>query len=117
MADNATVSVAVTALLTGSGGYVGAEVIRGWRERRTLRLAEGKAPSEIEATISAGARDAVTALRETLAEYRSELAELRAKCEATERELAAERELRRGLEHKVAQLERQLASTGSRRPR
>lgn len=114
MADHAVITGAVTGLMTGSVGYVGAELVRSWRDRKGQRLAEGKAPSEIEATISAGARDAVTALRETLSEYRTELADLRAKCEHTEKELATERAHRARLERKVAGLERQLAAGGGK---
>lgn len=108
MPDHAVVTGAVTGLMTGSVGYVGAEVVRGWRERRGQRIAEGKAPSEIEATISAGARDAVSALRETLAEYRTEIAELRADCDNVRRDLRQERARRVVLDRKIAQLERQL---------
>lgn len=109
MSDHTVITGAVAGLMTGSVGYVGAEVVRGWRERRVQRLAQDKAPSEIEATISAGARDAVSALRETLAEYRADLAQLRTECDVVRRELTEERTRRRMLERKVAELERRLA--------
>lgn len=110
MADHATIAGVATVLLGGSGGYVASELIRSLAARKQRRLDETKAPSEIESTISAGARDAVSALRETLGELRSELAELRERCETSERELAEERHRRRTLERKVALLEQQLGA-------
>jgi molybdopterin converting factor small subunit len=109
VSDHGTIAGVATVLLGGSGGYVASELIRSLAARRQRRLDETKAPSEIEATISAGARDAVSALRETLGELRSELADLRERCETGERELEEERKLRRTLERKVALLEQRLA--------
>lgn len=94
MADGAITGIAA-ALLGGSVGVTITESLRSIRQRHTHRLAETKAPSEIEATVSAGAKDAVTALREVLAELRSELTELRDKCDQTEaRNSALAEELR-----------------------
>ena len=76
MADG-PISTLATVFLSGGAGVMGAQVIQWLRDRRPQKLNEVKAPSEIEATISAGARDAVTALRDALVETRTELAETR----------------------------------------
>jgi chromosome segregation ATPase len=108
-------SAVAGALLGGSAGVVGSEALRSLRERRTLRLAERKAPSEIESVVSAGAKDAVAALRETLSALRQELTDLRDQCKATEAKntalevaLGDERASRAQLAREVADLRRRL---------
>lgn len=70
--------------LIGSGtiGAVAVEILRGRRESKRDKV---KVPAEAEQFVSAGAKDAVEAIRTTLGELRTDLASQREKCDVLER--------------------------------
>lgn len=84
-----TVTTAVSIIGAGTLGTVAVEVLRGRRESKRDDVA---VPALAESTISAGAKDAVEAIKTTLGELRTDLSEQRAKCDNLEERLAASEE-------------------------